>query len=112
MDHIVKGKKGEIIALDYLKNKGYKLIEKNHFTSIGEIDIIMYDQGYIVFVEVKTRSNKKYGRASEAVNKHKQLKIKQNATLYLKRKKMLDANVRFDVVEVYDDEINHIENAF
>ena len=52
---------GEKIAQKYLKNNGYKIIENNYYTRNGEIDIIANKEKYIVFVEVKTRTNEKYG---------------------------------------------------
>lgn len=113
MKHIIKGKSGEIIAQKYLqKQKKFKILEKNYKSKIGEIDMIAIDQNYLVFVEVKTRTTTKFGRASEAVDSNKQNKIRKVALGYLVHNNLLNSNVRFDVVEVYDDEINHIKNAF
>ena len=67
---------GEKMAQKYLKDNKYEIIENNYYTRNGEIDIIASKNNYIIFVEVKTRTNEKYGRASEAVNKIK--KIKKN----------------------------------
>ncbi len=112
MKHIITGKIGETIASKYLLQKGFLIISCNYKNALGEIDIIVKDKKYYVFVEVKTRSSKKFGNASEAVTKFKQQKIRQIASLYLKQKKLIDAPCRFDVIEVYDNEINHIINAF
>lgn len=110
------GKIGEIIATDYLKAKGYKIIVNNYKNPLGEIDIIARDKDYIVFVEVKTRMSRAFGDPAEAVNYTKQNKIRQVASLYLKQHRMLEANCRFDVVAVLgqagDNDIRHIENAF
>lgn len=110
------GKIGEIIATDYLKAKGYKIIVNNYKNPFGEIDIIARDKDYIVFVEVKTRMSRAFGDPAEAVNYTKQNKIRQVASLYLKQHRMLEANCRFDVVAVLgqagDNDIRHIENAF
>ena len=65
------GKNGEDIATDFLIEKGYQIIERNFNCWWGEIDIIALDKNEFVFVEVKTRSNKNYGEASEAVNTQK-----------------------------------------
>ena len=112
MKNIFTGLAGEIKARKFLKKKKYKLIETNYRTQFGEIDIIALDKNYLVFVEVKTRTTTVYGRASEAVNINKQKHIKNVALFYLKQNNLLESNVRFDVIEVYDNEINHIENAF
>lgn len=110
------GKVGEIIAAKHLQSKGYKIISKNYKNELGEIDLIAKDGDYLVFVEVKTRLSKAFGGPLEAVNLHKQNKIRQVATFYLKQHKLLDTNCRFDVVSIVgqidDYEITHIENAF
>lgn len=112
MKNIINGQIGEELATELLKKKSYKILQRNYKNVLGEIDIIAKDKDYLVFVEVKFRNTRMFGRASEAVNKRKQHKIRQVALLYLKQKRQLESNVRFDVVEVYDNEINHIENAF
>ena len=103
---------GEIKARRFLKKKKYKIIKNNYRTQFGEIDIIAVDKNYLVFVEVKTRTSTVYGSASQAVNQNKQRHIKNVALYFLKQNNLLESNVRFDVIEVYDNEINHIENAF
>lgn len=71
------GKQGESIALQYLLKKGYKLIQRNFDAVRGEIDLVMADnrQKQIVFVEVKTRTNEKYGSIYESITKSKFQKI-------------------------------------
>ena len=83
------GKIGEIIATNYLKQKGYKIIANNYKNPIGEIDIIAQDKNYLVFVEVKTRISRAFGDPAEAVNYFKQQKIRQVATMYLKQHNLL-----------------------
>ena len=109
-----KGRTGEDIAATYLENKGYVILERNYATKTGEIDIIAVGEGYVVFVEVKSRLNDNFGYAQQAVNFHKRKKINQVAAEYIKRFKLFDKAIRFDVVEVYteDKSIVHIENAF
>ncbi len=110
------GKVGEIIATNYLKQKGYKIIANNYKNKIGEIDIIAKDKDFLVFVEVKTRMSRAFGDPAEAVNLQKQYKIRQVATLYLKQHRMLEANCRFDVISIVgqleNHKIRHIPNAF
>ena len=115
MQSNIYGKKSEIIASDFLKQKGYKIIEVNHKNKIGEIDIIAQDKEFLVFVEVKARMSRSFGDPLEAVDYRKQQKIRQVAELYLIMKRKTNVNCRFDVVAVLGDEesdINHIENAF
>lgn len=115
MQKNIFGKKGEIIATNYLKNKDYTIICNNYKTPIGEIDIIAKDKNTIVFVEVKTRTSRAFGDPLEAVNAHKQMKIRQVATMYLKQFGKLNTSCRFDVIGVLgdtDEEIRHIQNAF
>ena len=112
MNTKILGTKGEVLAKDFLKKKGYKIIEVNFSNQIGEIDIIAKQGETIVFVEVKTRSSNKFGLPSEAVGFHKQNKIRSVALAYLKSTKNLETQARFDVIEVFGNEIRHIENAF
>lgn len=109
---------GERIAAEFLKDKGYEILQTNFRIKAGEIDIIAYDNSCMVFVEVKTRKSSSFGYPSEYVNYAKQKKIKKAALCFVKS---LDREMRFDVIEVFyhesaggfqADEINHIENAF
>ncbi|MCL2862284.1 MAG: YraN family protein [Firmicutes bacterium] len=112
--NITKGKSGEKIAAKYLKKKGYHVLHKNFKTNIGELDLVVTDDKYLVFVEVKSRKNIDFSHAMESVSYHKRTKINQVAAQYIKKFMLFGVNVRFDVVEVYFDtgEVNHIENAF
>jgi len=109
------GQKGENIAKNYLIKHGYRIIESNFRTKIGEIDIIAKKNKLIVFVEVKTRSNLLFGCPYEAVDYRKQQKIIKTAQYYLLQNKHLSIQYRFDIIEVFANQnyrINHIENAF
>ena len=114
------GTLGEDAAAEYLKKKKYKIIERNHKNTYGEIDIIARYKKDIIFVEVKTRRSDEYGRPYDAVNYYKQNRIIRAAKSYLYKNKIFDINVRFDIVEVYGvmsdtgfklDEVIHIKNA-
>ena len=106
------GRAGEIKAGEHLKNKGYTILKTNYKTHIGEIDLIAEDNGTIVFVEVKTRSDERFGAPSEAVTYRKTQKYYKVAQEFLVREKKTDAPCRFDVVEIENGQINHIFNAF
>jgi len=109
----VLGIQGEAIAKEYLIAKGYNILETNYKNKIGEIDIIAKINKTIVFVEVKARQSLKFGHPREAVNYYKQQKIKNVAIGYLKFKGLYEKiNIRFDVIDILDDKITHIENAF
>jgi len=111
------GKRGETLAVDFLKKSKYKIIEQNFRSRWGEIDIIGYNDKTICFIEVKTRTNTDFGRPEESVTRSKQQQVIRTARYYLKRKKILE-NIpcRFDVVSVIlkavSPEINLIKNAF
>lgn len=89
MNTKILGASGEQRAAEFLKEKGYKILGTNFSNKIGEIDIIAKDKEFVVFVEVKARSSKAFGLPSEAVNFHKQQKIRKVALSYLKSNKML-----------------------
>lgn len=113
------GDRGEKIAANYLRRKGYRILCRNFRSAHGEIDLVAATRDCLVFVEVKTRKDdemrfERYGLPCEAVDKTKQRHILYTARIYLE-KRPTDKAVRFDVIEVYLGEsarVNHIENAF
>jgi putative endonuclease len=110
------GDKGESIAARYLQKIGYKILEKNYRTKLGEIDIIAKDKDAIVFVEVKSRRSRQFGNPKGAVTIKKQRKISMVALYYLKTTNHSSAKARFDVVAVTSSRdkphIEIIKNAF
>lgn len=112
MNNRKEGLLGEDSAIKYLQNKGYKILERNYSTKMGEIDIIAEKDGVIVFVEVKNRENNRYGEPIEAVSKEKQRKIIASANYYIVKKKLFDHALRFDVISILRDNMEHIEYAF
>lgn len=98
-------------AADFLKKRGYKILEMNFTTSFGEIDIIAEHKKETVFIEVKYRKNLSGGAPQEAVNKAKQRKIIKSAILYIKRNRVKDA-FRFDIVSICGGRFEIIESAF
>ena len=108
----IKGDAGEEKAAKYLKNQKYKIIKRNFKNSGGEIDIIAKKGSETIFVEVKTRTDSRFGFASEAVDFKKQQKIRNAAALYAQKEKI--ECMRFDIIEIYlnDNKLNHIINAF
>ena len=112
------GALGEKLAAGYLKQQGYKILEKNYNNKLGEIDIIAQKGKTIAFVEVKTRSSDPFLRGQYAVDKRKQFHIMRTAAYYLDQKKS-PLQPRFDIIEVEIDRaagklvsVNHIKAAF
>ena len=105
---------GETLAVNFLKKQGYKILQQNYKNKIGEIDIICFNkkENEIIFVEVKSRSSYEFGLPSEAVDFAKQQKIIKTAQVFLTKNNLLNAKIRFDVIEVVNKEINHIKYAF
>ena len=105
------GKAGENKACAYLKKAGYKILKRNYKNPFGEVDIIAGKEEVIAFIEVKTRLSDIFGQPSEAVNSIRQQRY-INAAKYYFTGKRIDVVVRFDIIEILNGEINHIENAF
>lgn len=108
------GRRGEDIAVKYLETHGYRVLDRNFTTEIGEVDIFATDERTLIAVEVKSRLSLEYGTPAEAVGHEKVKKISQVTSQYIKKFRLFDIPVRFDVVEVYleDNTVNHIKNAF
>ena len=110
------GQKGEALAARHLKKNGYRIIEKNYRTKLGEIDIIAKDKDTLVFVEVKSRRSRQFGNPKAAVTPRKQRKISMVALHYLKSTHRTNVSARFDVAAVtitHDKpQIEIIKNAF
>ncbi len=106
------GDYGEKLALKFLKKQGYEILCTNYRIRYGEIDIVAKDGLFTVFIEVKYRSKKLYGYPCEAVDKHKQQKIKAVASQYLLRNENNNLLIRFDVVQIINGKIELIKSAF
>ncbi len=116
MKTLIRGKSGEDAACKLLKEKKYKILERNFRKKHGEIDIIAKKDDKIIFVEVKARSTSEFGTPAEFVTYAKQQRIIKTAWSYI-QENSLDAEFAFDIIEVYlyngkPTSFNHIENAF
>ena len=111
------GRRGELIAVKFLEENGYEILETNLRTPVGEIDIVARRKGLMVFVEVKTRASSSLGPPFLSVTKAKQRHLIRNALCYLKRRGRVDSDWRIDVVSIKLDggygpeSIELIENA-
>jgi putative endonuclease len=110
------GEAGEALAARLLRKRGYKILETNFRTPLGEIDIVARDGETIVFVEVKARQTGRFGAPKWAVTPRKQRKISMVALYYLKATGQSQAKARFDVVSIRSTlqrpEVEIIRNAF
>lgn len=113
-DKRIKGDDKERLAEDYLAAKGFRLIERNFLCKSGEIDLIMQDQDYLVFIEVRYRENQAFGGALASITVGKQKKLRRAAEYYLiKNFGNTPPACRFDVVGIEgQDEIMWVKNAF
>jgi putative endonuclease len=114
--NVQTGRQGEEAARDFLRKKGYHILQSNYRTRFGEIDIIARDKDTLCFVEVKTRYSQAFGSPYEAVMETKQRTISRVAVYYLKEHNLLDTKARFDIVSVVRESGNVrcelIKNAF
>lgn len=110
------GKKGEGLAAEFLRKNGYRIVENNFRNKYGEIDIIAIDGKTLAFIEVKTKTNDKFGPPKMAVGLKKQRQISKAALAYLTQKKLNNNPARFDVVGISmadnKTSIELIKNAF
>lgn len=110
------GDRGEALAAEFLKSRGYQIVERNWRAPGAEIDIVARKGGCLVFVEVKTRSGHAFGAPAEAVEHRKQKKLIHAANAYLALSGEPSPEARFDVVAIMMENgkhrIEHIENAF
>ena len=111
------GTAGEKLALRFLKRQGLKLVERNFRTRLGEIDLIMMDGEYLVFIEVRYRGDDSKVSALESITPRKQARIRQAAAMWLRHNCAgLEPDCRFDAVGIDGPlegaALNWIRNAF
>jgi putative endonuclease len=120
-DRLGIGEWGERRAVKYLRAKGFTVIESNFRCRVGEIDIVAREGGDLVFAEVKTRADLRYGLPCEAVDEHKQRQLARVAEVYLathtgRAEHDGDLRPRFDVIEILILDgrafVRHLRDAF
>ncbi len=113
--HNELGKKGEVLARQYIENKGFEILETNWHFEKAEVDIIARDKDDLVMIEVKTRSTDYFGNPEEAVTTAKEERLIMAAEAYLEINE-LSLDVRYDIISIVlsskKKEIYHIEDAF
>mgnify|MGYP001606524616 CR=1 FL=1 len=111
------GKWGEEKAVEYLRNKGYKIIARHWTHRIGELDIVAARSGRIIFVEVRTKTSLRYGTPEESIGWYKQNRLRRTANVYMLKNKLLDVPYQIDSLAIMYDKvrqeitIRHLENV-
>lgn len=112
MKNKITGKYGEDLAVSYLQNKGFEILERNYRVGRSEIDLIgLLNNTLLVFFEVKMRSGYQFGQPETFVTKNQQQKIIQAADEYLHGINWQKA-IRFDIISILEVDIQHFEDAF
>ena len=115
----IAGSWGEALAAEYMRKKRYRILDRGYRSRFGEIDLIVANKQFLVFVEVKLRKTDQFAPARECVDFRKQNRLRTTAEIYLSEHPT-DLQPRFDVIEIYAPDgvetqkpvINHLEDAF
>ena len=115
----LSGAWGEALAAEYMRKKRYRILDRGYRSRFGEIDLIVANKQFLVFVEVKLRKTAQFAQAREFVDFRKQNRLRTTAEIYLSEHPT-DLQPRFDVIEIYAPDgvetqkpvINHLEDAF
>ena len=92
-----RGRVGEELGVEWLREHGYQIVERNVEFKTGEIDVVATEGETLCFVEIKARTTGTYGPAIDAVTRTKQRRVARAAAFYLARNPT-DAPCRFDVL--------------
>lgn len=111
------GDRGEAMAAEFLQEKGYTIVETNFLVREGEIDLIAREKDELVFIEVKTRTNARFGSAIESITPQKQERLFLAVQQYLLQQNLaLDGLWRIDMIAIdlqtRPPSIEHFKNAF
>lgn len=116
-DFLGLGVRGEALAWNFLRKQGYSILEKNYRTRFGEVDVIARKEGILVFLEVKTRRDHRFGFPEESVDWKKRQKLARVAEAYLQTSRLEHRPARFDILSVTwngrsEPHFSLIEDAF
>ena len=106
------GSIGEDMAVEFLKSRGVKILERNYQNRFGEIDIIGREDNTLLFIEVKYRKNESFGYPLEAVGFAEREKIRKMARFFLNENHYYHYNIRFDCIGIIGSQIEWIKGAF
>ncbi|QRN83910.1 YraN family protein [Chloroflexota bacterium] len=101
------GRQGEDIAVDYLQERGYHILDRNYHSRFGEVDLVAEIDGVIVFVEVKARTNNRFGLPEESVTPEKLEKIYDTALFWLQEHTEVPDDWRVDVIAIQMNKAHH-----
>jgi putative endonuclease len=110
--HLLQGRKGERIACRFLLRQGFDVLARRYRSRSGELDIIAFEKETLVFVEVKSRSSKKFGEPWEFVDWQKQQILRRTAEGFIADHDLGQYAYRFDIVSVVGKEVSLYRNAF
>lgn len=105
-----RGKKAEDRAAKYLESQGHQIVTRNYFCYRGEIDLITFDDDFVVFVEVKSRGRGSYVSPEKSITEEKKERLVRCSKKWIMENEY-KGNARFDVVAMSDGEIRHYEDA-
>ncbi len=94
------GIEGEDVAVQFLQQQGYQILERNYYYHHGEIDLVVKESETLVFIEVKTRRTAQFGEPEESVTPKKQELLRRTAEGYVRQRNISEISCRFDVVSV------------
>jgi putative endonuclease len=103
------GNAGEQLALNFLKKKGFRIVETNYRCPQGEIDIIARQKDCLVFVEVRTKANSAFGSPEESITMNKKRHLVSSANHYLQEQEKMPTSWRIDVVAVEMEQDNRLK---
>jgi putative endonuclease len=106
------GQRGEALAAQWYRERGYVIIDSNWRCRDGELDLVVRLGPLIAFCEVKTRTTDTFGVPAEAVTRAKQIRVRRLAGAWLNEHDAHASEVRFDVASVSGGNVEVIENAF
>lgn len=112
MDKSAAGRLSEDRARDFLLAMGWEIVDRNFACKLGELDLVAKDGDTLVFVEVRSRSSTTFGSAKESVGGSKKHKLLRTALYYALKKGLEQSPMRFDVIGIDDDRLEHVVDAF
>jgi len=106
------GAAAESVAADALRGAGYQVLEQRFRYGHSDVDLVARRGAVVVFVEVKSRADERYGAASEAVTARKQANLVRAASVWLTRHGRAWNSIRFDVITLTDGRLEWLQDAF